>query len=153
MATLFSQFHKDESDKRKAEKEEKERKKKERERKRREKKARVKPSTFANVKTKNRVLKALGQAGESLKMVEILYIDKEGKKSRRRLEPYSLKFQDAKKVYFYGHCAKRDAIRSFLLDAILEVYVLTDTYAPRFEVSLTKDVKEVKRKLGISDIF
>lgn len=94
-------------------------------------KARVKVSTVA--------LNNLSKAATELKTVEILYLDKEGKKSRRIIEPYSIKEKNGS-WKLYGFCLMRQAIRSFDINSIMESYVLARFFEPRFEVTLPLDL-------------
>lgn len=103
------------------------------------KKAKKLPGVRANIKVSSVALQNLAKAATDLKTIEILYLDKEGKKSRRIIEPYSIKEKNGT-WKFYGFCLLRQAIRSFELNSILESYILTRTFEPRFEVTLPLDL-------------
>lgn len=97
------------------------------------------PGVKAHVKVSTAALNNLKKASEELKTVEILYLDKEGKKSRRIIEPYSIKEKNGS-WKFYGFCLMRQAIRSFDLNSILESYILSRVFEPRFEITLPTDI-------------
>ena len=104
------------------------------------KKAAVKkPTVFARVKVSKRALDNIAKAAEDKKVVEILYLDKEGKRTRRMVEPYSIKKKNGT-WKFYGFCLMRKAIRSFELNTILDSYILTRSFEPRFEVTVVNDI-------------
>lgn len=90
-----------------------------------------------------RVLKEIVRAGTERKEIEVLYMAKDGKRSRRRMEPYSFR-RNASGIVLYGHCMLRDGLRSFLVRNIQEVYVLSARFSPRHSVTLKKDFEELR---------
>lgn len=113
-------------------------------RKQREKKEfPTEPSVVANVKQTSAVMDKLRRASVERKRVEIMYKDRSSKLSRRRLEPYSLKY-DPKGLKLYGFCMMRKATRSFFIKKIQDVIILAETFDPQYEITLEKDWMRIK---------
>ncbi len=74
------------------------------------------------------------KAIENHKEIEFAYIDFEGKRTSRRVEPYSLVLK-GQKWYLYGWCHIRQDFRLFKLSRIRELVPLDICYEPR-EVSM-----------------
>lgn len=81
-----------------------------------------------------RKLSDIGKAIEGFKEIEFIYIDTEGNKTTRRVEPYSLVLK-AQKWYVYAWCNVRSGFRLFKLSRIRELTVTDKSFKPR-QVSL-----------------
>lgn len=119
-------------------------KQKDQERERRKKAKEEDAKTVANVKTQDILLSTILDAASQVKVLEILYKDANGKRSRRRLEPYSLKYGSSGLVLM-GHCLTRKQIRSFYLKRISEAYVLNLSFAPQYPITVAKDFEAFSR--------
>ncbi len=137
------------SSKSKKKEEEKQKKQAEKEqeglRKQRQEAFSASPATKAFVKTKETVLEQLAQAAHDKKLVEFMYKDSSGKKSRRRIEPYALKY-DVKGLKISGHCLLRKETRIFFLKNMSNLYVLAEVFEPRHEITLLNDIEALKNK-------
>jgi predicted nucleotidyltransferase component of viral defense system len=69
--------------------------------------------------------------------VELDYIDEEGRRRVRTIEPYSLRVSDAGNVRLIALRADSGETRSYRLDRIQGAVVTTRTFVPRFEIELT----------------
>lgn len=103
------------------------------------------PATKAFVKTKETILEKFSKAASEKKLVEFLYKDAKGKKSRRRIEPYSLKYDPAG-LKISGYCFLRKATRIFFLKNVSDVFILAETFEPRYEITMLADVEALKNK-------
>lgn len=70
-------------------------------------------------------------------LVEIDYRDKEGKRSTRAIEAYSLRRNQAGEVRLMAVRAEDGQPRSYLLDSILGVRSTQTPYSPRYPIELT----------------
>ncbi|MEG6522763.1 helix-turn-helix transcriptional regulator [Desulfotomaculum sp. 1211_IL3151] len=77
---------------------------------------------------------AVRKAIESLREIEFIYTDSTGKRTSRRVEPYSLVLK-GQKLYLYAWCQLRRDFRLFKLARIKELVVLETAYKSR-EISL-----------------
>ena len=73
---------------------------------------------------------SIRKAIENHKEIEFTYIDSEGKRTIRRVEPYSLVLK-GQKWYLYAWCHIREDFRLFKLSRIRELLVLDICYEPR----------------------
>jgi predicted DNA-binding transcriptional regulator YafY len=73
---------------------------------------------------------SIRKAIENRKEIEFEYIDSEGKRSRRAVEPYSLVLK-GQKWYMYAWCSIRQDFRLFRLSRIRELVVSDRHYEPR----------------------
>lgn len=103
------------------------------------------PTVMARVGTVEAILSKIVQASQDRKEVEILYMAKDGKRSRRRVEPYSLRRNNGGLI-LYGHCLMRDGLRSFSVQYIQEVYVLAKQFNPRHEITLSQDFLSLRNQ-------
>lgn len=81
-----------------------------------------------------KTLAAIRKAIENYKEIEFKYIDSTGKRTSRRVEPYSLVLK-GQKWYLYAWCHLRKDFRLFKLSRIKELVVMDISYKPR-ELSL-----------------
>jgi predicted nucleotidyltransferase component of viral defense system len=70
-------------------------------------------------------------------LVEIDYRDKEGKRSTREIEAYSLRRSKAGDVLLMGVRSDNGKSRSYLVDGILGVKATQTSFSPRFTIELT----------------
>ena len=75
-------------------------------------------------------LALIHQAIEAFRELEFSYIDGEGKKSSRRVEPYSLILK-TQNWYLYAWCCLRNDFRYFKISRIRELTVKSVSFAPR----------------------
>lgn len=76
------------------------------------------------------------KAVESRRVIEFLYVDPEGARTHRRVEPCSVVLK-GQKWYLYGFCQLRQDLRFFKLSRMRELVVLDEKFSPR-DVSLEK---------------
>lgn len=79
-------------------------------------------------------LVSIRQAIENTLIIEFSYIDLHGKKTVRKVEPYSLVLK-AQKWYLYAWCCLRQDFRLFKMSRIKELLISDISYSPR-EVSV-----------------
>lgn len=70
------------------------------------------------------------KAIEDKREISFLYLDSEGNRTDRRVEPYSLVLK-SQKWYMYGWCCTRQDFRLFKLSRIKDLFVLDKTFNPR----------------------
>lgn len=100
------------------------------------------PSVLVKMRTPDFVMQKIREAANDLKLLEITYRDSKAKHSRRRIEPYSLRFEPDNCVKLYGFCLMRQEIRCFKFSNILDIYILTETFNPRYDVTVEKNYYE-----------
>jgi predicted nucleotidyltransferase component of viral defense system len=76
-------------------------------------------------------------AGANRLVVDLDYIDKEGRRSTRLIEPYSFRRSQAGDVRLMAVQAEDSQPRSFLIDGIQAVRMTQRTFTPRYPIELT----------------
>ncbi len=71
--------------------------------------------------------------------VELDYIDLSGKRSKRLIEPYSLRRTSKDDIILHAHNVEKDAHRSYRLEGILGAKTTNRVFVPRFEIELTPE--------------
>lgn len=102
------------------------------------KKKKQQPATQMSIKAGYVALDVLVKASKGHHLAELLYQDQYGRKSRRSIEPYSLRFIKGNWKVF-GFCMLRKELRCFDLKSILTCLVRSETYEPRYPVTLEQD--------------
>jgi len=82
-------------------------------------------------------LEAIRFAGVNRLCVDLDYTDKKGKRSTRRIEPYSLRRSRAGDILVYALRSDNGEVRAYLLHAINGARVTDQTFVPRYAVELT----------------
>jgi len=77
-----------------------------------------------------KIVAEVRKAIENFKEIEFIYIDSTGKRTSRRVEPYSLVLK-GQKWYLYAWCHLRQDFRLFKLSRIKELAVVDISYKPR----------------------
>ncbi|MBO6655899.1 MAG: nucleotidyl transferase AbiEii/AbiGii toxin family protein [Pseudomonadales bacterium] len=77
-------------------------------------------------------------AGNRL-LVDLDYTDLSGKRSRRLIEPYSLRSAGTGNVLLYSVRADNGQIRAYIVDHINEASVTNQTFVPRYQIELTPE--------------
>lgn len=108
-------------------------------------KKRVKAASQIDVKAGHSALDKIRQAAKEHKLVELLYWDAYGRKSRRTIEPYSLKLSKGTWKVF-GFCGLRKAIRCFELKSILEAVIQDVVFEPKYEITIEADMLNMRSK-------
>lgn len=76
------------------------------------------------------ILTQVHQAVRERRLIDILYFTMSRRTmGRRRVSPYQVWFYD-ETFYVIGHCHKRQAVRVFALDRILEITILEESFTP-----------------------
>lgn len=89
-----------------------------------------------------KIVADIRKAIEDFKEIEFIYIDSSGKRTSRRVEPYSLVLK-GQKWYLYAWCHFRQDFRLFKLSRIKELAVVGTSYKPR-ELSLEQYPWEIQ---------
>lgn len=82
-------------------------------------------------------LEAIRFAGANRLLVEFDYTDRDGKFSRRLVEPYSLRRPSDGSLLLYTFDRNKEAIRGFKVDRIRNVSVTQQVFVPRQVIELT----------------
>lgn len=82
-------------------------------------------------------LEAIRFAGTNRLCVDLDYTDKTGKRSTRRIEPYSLRRSSAGNILVYALRSDGSGVRAYLLHSIRGVQVTDQTFVPRYAIELT----------------
>lgn len=101
-------------------------------------------NTRASVKTEDFLLEALEESAKDNSQVEFLYRDKGGKRSRRVVNPYSLKYSP-KGMMLMAHCTLRKEVRAFFIKRITEAVKLSTKFAPEYPVTLIPDIEAYRK--------
>ena len=78
-----------------------------------------------------KIVKTITDAGQARRMLRLVYRDKSGHRSVRRVEPYSLKNGG-----MYAYDPVKASIRFFKLSRIVRLTIINRTYTPRWPVEL-----------------
>lgn len=76
-------------------------------------------------------------AASNLLCVDLDYVDEKGNRSRRIIEPYSLRRTSSGDIVLGAYNIARNDWRSYRLDRIKGAQVANQTFTPRYEVELT----------------
>lgn len=74
------------------------------------------------------------KAGNTTKMIELVYTDKKGITTRRKIEPYKISGND-----FWGYDPQKESIRRFKIPQISGVKITNKKYQPRWDVQMNFD--------------
>lgn len=81
---------------------------------------------------KQDILNTITQGAKELKILSIVYIEKDGSNEGPRLvEPYSIRDKDTDKEGFFAFDIAKDGIRRFSLDRIIRVGITDQKFIPR----------------------
>ena len=89
-------------------------------------------------------LAVIREAIEAAKELEFIYTDSQGKKTQRRVEPYSLILK-AQKWYLYAWCSLRNSFRLFKVSRMQELSKSGVSFSPR-EIPADQAVQESNLK-------
>ncbi len=82
-------------------------------------------------------LETIRFAGANRLCVDLDYTDKTGRRSTRRIEPYSLRRSRTGDILVYAFRSDGTGVRAYLLHAINSVQVSDQTFVPRYAIELT----------------
>lgn len=81
---------------------------------------------------KQDILNTIAQGGQNLKILSIVYLEKDGTNEGERLvEPYSMRDLGTEKEAFFGFDIAKNGIRRFTVDRILNVKITDRIFTPR----------------------
>lgn len=82
---------------------------------------------FGDEKDSEEIVEVIGRAVKENRLTEITYVGREGKSSRRTVEPHCLFYRDGIR-YVYAFCREREEFRTFKIGRICEALLLGEFF-------------------------
>jgi predicted DNA-binding transcriptional regulator YafY len=82
----------------------------------------------------NNRIKAIKESMNNKKLLQFTYIDKNGNKSARVIEPYKIEKDGKGNIVLWGYCTEKEGIRRFVLKNISKMSESTYEFDPRWDI-------------------